>query len=198
MVANTVPNQWAKSADSYPESEEIMYILSITEYFSKRQNILIINFIKAHNNYLSSFYWTRLSTFNNLCKEIIYTDDKIRFAGIANFEAHILAARFREGIEPLLTTQESELSLMQSLIRMSMRRMLESKLGRPIYVFAEYEKIKRATFAIYNEQFIEPDVILKVSFDKTADAYSIIEEKIKPLLKRVDKSLNTQSQDGLL
>lgn len=133
-----------------------------------------------------------MSTFSTLCKGILNIDDKIRFAGVANFEARILAARFREGVEPLLTTQESELSIMQSLIRMSMRRMLESKLGRPIYTFAEYEKVKRATFAIYDQQLMEPDAILKVSFDRAADAYSIIEQKIKPLLKKADKSLNGQ------
>ncbi len=133
-----------------------------------------------------------MSTFSNLCKDILNIDDKIRFAGVANFEARILAARFREGVEPLLTTQESELSIMQSLIRMSMRRMLESRLGRPIYAFAEYEKVKRATFALYDQQLREPDAILKVSFDRAADAYSIIEQKIKPLLKKADKSLNGQ------
>jgi len=79
---------------------------------------------------------------------------------------------------------------MQSLIKINMNKTLEPKLGKTIYTFAEYQKVKRATFVLYSRQTGEGETILMVSFDKKANACSIIEEKIKPLLKRIGKSLD--------
>lgn len=112
----------------------------------------------------------------------------IRFAGVATLEGEIAAAEYREGLKPLLTVHESELSIMHSLIRTNMRKTFEPKLGKTIYSFTEYENVKRATIVMYSQQqALEGDTILMISFDKVANAPLIIEEKIMPLLKRINK-----------
>ena len=111
-----------------------------------------------------------------LCKDMVNIDNGIRFAGMADRSGKLAAFAYRPGLQPLLTREESELSVMQSLLRMGMRKTLEEKLGKTIYAFALYEKVKRATIPM-------DDGILMVSFDVEADHESIILSKILPMLK---------------
>jgi hypothetical protein len=56
---------------------------------------------------------------------------------------------------------------------------LQSQIGKPIYSFTMYEKIKRATISLDNKEYN----ILMVSFDAEADHESIILNKIIPFVK---------------
>ena len=118
----------------------------------------------------------------SICSAILDLDNAIRFAGIASqTSAKILAAKYREGVTPLLTIQESELAVMQSLIRMSMRKTFEQKLGKTIYSATVYEKVKCATIVIDSEGS-SVDPLLIVSFETEADHDAIIRKKILPFL----------------
>jgi hypothetical protein len=124
----------------------------------------------------------------DVCKHILALDDAIRFAGVASMKGEILAAEYRVGVAHLLTPQESELSIIQSLIRMGTRTALEEKLGKTIYAFASYQKVKRASIMTYNESGGIHDVVM-VSFDREANHDTIIMEKIMPYLKRAGKRI---------
>ena len=108
--------------------------------------------------------------FPSLCKQILEADSSIRFVGVANKFGTQIASQYRKGLVPLLTESQSQLSIVESAIRMYTRigeKSVESKLGNPIYSFTLYEKkIKRATFFLDNEDY----PILIVSFDKEEDA----------------------------
>ncbi len=130
-----------------------------------------------------------LVNFRELRQRVLEKDKAIRFAGAATSDGEILATVYREGLTPLLTSQESQLSIMQSLIKMNMGKTLEPKLGKTICIFTEYQNVKTATFALYNQQTLEQEAIVLASFDKSADAYLIIEEKIKPLVRQIRKSI---------
>ena len=67
----------------------------------------------------------------------------------------------------------------QSVLRMNTRKDFESKLGKPIYSFTIYQKIKRVTITLENEEY----PILMVSFDIEADHENIIVNKILPMIK---------------
>lgn len=126
----------------------------------------------------------------SLCLGILDLDNAIRFAGIASIDnGTILAAEYRLGVKPLLTIKESELSIMQSLIRMSTRKTLEQKLGKTVYATAFYEKVKRATIVMYNEGE-KLDALLMVSFEKDSDHEAIITKKILPFLGNIGKGLS--------
>jgi hypothetical protein len=63
---------------------------------------------------------------------------------------------------------------------MNTRKDFESKLGKPIYSFTLYEKLKRVAISLDNNDY----PILMVSFDIEADHESIILEKIIPFVRK--------------
>ena len=107
-------------------------------------------------------------------------DEGIRFAGIATRFGMIVSSIYRQGLDQLLTRKESELSVTQSIIRMGTRQTLEQKLGKTIYAFAMYERVKRATIPMYDPE----GHILLVSFDLGAEHEHLILEKIIPLVRK--------------
>ena len=117
----------------------------------------------------------------DICNQILELDSSIRFAGFANNMGKISAARYRNKLDPLLTVDESELSFIDSALRMRTRRDMEPKLGRAIYSITLYEKVKRATISFDNEDY----PILMISFDnsnKRSDHESLILDRILPLV----------------
>ena len=107
-------------------------------------------------------------------------DNKIRFAGIPNKFGKQIVVEYRKGLDSLLTDNESELYAIETVIRMNTRKDFESKLGKPIYSFTLYEKLKRVTIPLDNKDY----PILMVSFDIEADDESIILKKIIPFVKK--------------
>jgi hypothetical protein len=116
---------------------------------------------------------------DNLCKKIIELDSAIRFVGIPNKFGKQIVVGYRKDLVPLLTESESELYAVESVMRMNTRKDFESKLGKPIYSFTLYEKIKRTTISLDNKDY----PILLVSFDTEADHESIVLNKIIPFVK---------------
>jgi hypothetical protein len=115
---------------------------------------------------------------DSLCSRIIESDKAIRFVGISNKMGNQLISRYRGGLTPLLTPSEIEMYAMQSVLRMNTRKDFELKLGKPIYSFTLYQKVKRVTITLENEEY----PILMASFDIEADHNNIIVNKILPLI----------------
>jgi hypothetical protein len=116
-------------------------------------------------------------TFRSLCKQILEADKSIRFVGVANKFGTKITSEYRKGLVPLLTESQLELSTIESTIRMNTRiweKDVESKLGRPIYSCTLYEKIKRVTFLLDNEDY----PILIVSLDREEGGASVIQESV--------------------
>jgi hypothetical protein len=111
------------------------------------------------------------------CLQILTEDSSIRFAGFSDKFGKQIAGEYRNGLNPLLTESQLDLSAIESIIRMNTRRDLESQIGKPIYSFTLYEKIRRATISLDNKDY----PILMVSFDLNADHESIILNKIIPI-----------------
>src|ERR671925_112347 len=115
---------------------------------------------------------------DSLCSKIIESDKAIRFVGISNKMGNQIISRYRSGLTPLLTPSEIEMYAMQTVIRMNTRKDFESKLGKPIYSFTLYEKLKRVTIPLESKDY----PILMASFDIEADHENIIVNKILPLI----------------
>ena len=115
----------------------------------------------------------------DLCLQILAEDSCIRFAGISNKFGKQIAGEYRKGLIPLLTERQSDLSAIESIIRMNTRRNLKPQVGQPIYSFTVYEKIKRTTLSLDSEDH----PILMVSFDTEANHESIILNKIIPFVR---------------
>jgi hypothetical protein len=117
-----------------------------------------------------------------LCNHILESERYIRFVGISNKMGNQIISRYisryRSGLTPLLTPQEIEMYALQSVLRMNTRRDYESKLGKPIYSFTLYQKLKKVTITLENKEY----PILMTSFDVEADHENIIVNKILPLI----------------
>jgi hypothetical protein len=116
---------------------------------------------------------------DELCKQIIRSDDSIRFVGIADKYGKQVAFNYREGLVPYLNQTESEIYSMDTVMRMNSRLEMESRLGKVIYSFTLYEKLKRATIYIGNVDY----PVLMASFDTHSDHDNIILNKILPIVK---------------
>src|ERR671910_1251040 len=115
---------------------------------------------------------------HSLCSRILESDSLIRFIGISNKMGNQIISRYRSGLTPLLTPKEIEMYAMESVLRMNTRKDYESKLGKPIYSFTIYQKIKRVTVTLENREY----PILLASFDIEADHENIIVNKILPMI----------------
>lgn len=120
------------------------------------------------------------ATTSDFCSSILKLSNGIRFVGIASNKGTLISHAYRKGLKPLLTKKESELSFLQSYIRLGTRQVLEHKLGKTIYGFAMYEKVKRATIPLRRPA--SPPYMLMLSFDTDVDHETIILTKIIPLL----------------
>lgn len=114
---------------------------------------------------------------NNFCKLVIKSDNAIRFVGVADKFGKIIAEEYRKGSVPLLSKEEMAMSVLQGAIRMGSRKTMIPKLGKLIYTVSYYEKVKRATMMLSNNN------VLMVSFDPEANHDSILINKILPLVK---------------
>ncbi|MCC2647483.1 MAG: hypothetical protein K0R16_286 [Nitrososphaeraceae archaeon] len=115
-----------------------------------------------------------------LCSQILESDSSVRFVGIPNKMGRQIVSTFRNGLTLLLTQQEIEMFAIESVLRMNTRKDFESKLGKPIYSFTLYEKVKRATITLENKEY----PILMVSFNIQADHDYIILDKIMPIIRK--------------
>ena len=116
---------------------------------------------------------------NELCKQILQSDNSIRFVGIADKYGKQVAVNYREGLVPYLDQTESEIYSIDTVMRMNSRLEMESKLGKVIYSFTLYEKLKRATIYVGNIDY----PVLMASFDTHSDHDSIILNKILPIVR---------------
>jgi hypothetical protein len=117
---------------------------------------------------------------HRLCNQILESDSFVRFVGVPNKMGRQIVSSFRNNLKLLLSPQEIEMLAIESVLRMNTRKDFESKLGKPIYSFTLYEKVKRATITLESEEY----PILMVSFDIKANHDYIIMDKIIPIIRK--------------
>src|SRR5215813_11538070 len=96
------------------------------------------------------------------------------FITIFDANGNILYTRHRQGVQNLLSKDESKKSLEMAMDSWKVREGLSNKIGRGMYVLAEYEKIKRLTMPFGD------DLILYLTTEVEAD-HSNIYDRIRRL-----------------
>jgi hypothetical protein len=91
--------------------------------------------------------------YDNLCKQILNLDPKVRFARICDNSGEIKYGGQREGVKNLPSPEETKRSNLQALARWGLRNVLASKI-KGKYAMAEYEKIKRITVPLENDHLL--------------------------------------------
>jgi hypothetical protein len=120
-----------------------------------------------------------LSYLERVCRRILALDGSIRFVGIVSIDGEIMITQYREGLIPLLSKEETAQSIIDSVMRMKIRRNLEAKLGKTILVIALYENVKRIAIPIGKTG----ENLLIVSLDIDSDHDTIIWKKIMPIIE---------------
>jgi hypothetical protein len=123
----------------------------------------------------------KVEDLQGLCNDILESDRSIRFVGISDKMGRQIASSYRAELVPLLTPMEIEMSAIESVLRMKMIKDFELKLGKPVYTFTLYQKVKRVTITLENKEY----PILMASFDLEADHDNIIVNKILPLINEL-------------
>ena len=78
----------------------------------------------------------------DICDQVIEFDNSIRFAG------KLIAYKYRKEAIPLLTSDETQTSVLDTTLKMRIRKDLEPKLGKAICSITLYEKVTRPTFPL--------------------------------------------------
>jgi hypothetical protein len=120
----------------------------------------------------------RVEDLRGLCNDILESDRSIRFVGISDKMGDQIISSYRAELVPSLTPSEIEADVIESVLRMKTRKDFELKLGKPIYIFTLYQKIKRVTVTLENNEY----PILMASFDLEADHDNIITNKMLPII----------------
>ena len=95
-------------------------------------------------------------------------DPKIRLVTICDINGKVLSSDHRQGVKNLLSPEESKESLELAVNSWKIRTKLAPKIGKGKYVLAEYEKIKRITMPLGDNN------ILYVTTEPEADHSNII------------------------
>jgi hypothetical protein len=120
----------------------------------------------------------RVEDLRGLCNDILESDRSIRFVGISDKMGDQIISSYRAELVPSLTPSEIEADVIESVLRMKTRKDFELKLGKPIYTFTLYQKLKRVTVTLENNEYHT----LMASFDLEADHDNIITNKILPII----------------
>jgi hypothetical protein len=108
--------------------------------------------------------------YKRIYDDIMNTDPKIRLVTICDSNGKIMHSEHREGVQNLLSVEESKKSLELAVNSWKTRNTLAPKIGKGKYVLAEYEKIKRITMPLGDEQHL-----LYLTTEPEADHSRIIE-----------------------
>ena len=125
----------------------------------------------------------RLSTMHLhdcICSRIQKVDRSIRYVGLANKMGTRVEDCYRSGLDPFLKEDELELSALESTLRMNLRCNMQYKLGKPLYSFTLYEKVKRITIPLYDSDYY----LLMISIDLDGENESVILGKVVSLLEK--------------
>ncbi len=123
---------------------------------------------------MSSLLRIRLYKIKQHYKDIMNIDPKIRLVTICDTNGNIILYRHHQGVQNLLSKDESKKSLEMAMAAWKVRSGLSDKIGKGMYVLAEYEKIKRITMPFGD------DLLLYLTTEVEAD-HSSIYDRIRSL-----------------
>ena len=108
-----------------------------------------------------------------MVSDVLLLDKSIRFCAVCNKLGYIITSKYRRGLKPLMTVEETQRYALIATIRHSSRQAWEDKIGKVQYALTRYEKLVRATVPLRG------DMLLLISFDESAtNVDDILREKI--------------------
>jgi hypothetical protein len=132
---------------------------------------------------ISSLLRIRVYKIKQHYNDIVNINPNIRLVTICDSEGRAIYSRHRQGVENLLTPEESKKSLEMAMTGWRVRSDLSHKIGKGRYVVAEYERIKRITMPFGD------DYLLYLTTEIQADHLDIINRirRLEAGLKYLDR-----------
>ena len=117
--------------------------------------------------------------FFTFVKKLVNLNKSIRWAGIANQLGIIIKETYREGLRPLLTSEDNLEYAANTIARHKERMKYEPKRDKLEYTLAKYEKVNRIMIPLNND-----NNYLLFSLDvQEVDYDNIIKENISPFIE---------------
>ncbi len=113
--------------------------------------------------------------YQNICDEVLELDKKIRYVGVYDYGE--LYDKIRPGLQSYLTKEETEIALSQAVYRWSTRKKTASKIGKPIFAMAKYEKIYRITLSIGGAGLVLVSTDIDIDINDTLEKLSKLTSK---------------------
>jgi hypothetical protein len=121
------------------------------------------------------------TSYDDLCNKIISIDKTIRFVGIANKSGVLVSSAYRDGLNPLMTREETSHYAIQAVTRAMLREDFTSKLGKIEYSITKYQRLIRALIPF---EYENNKLFILLSFDVRSNPLQVIEDKVIPYIQK--------------
>jgi hypothetical protein len=122
--------------------------------------------------------------FLDLCNKILSLDPSIRFIGIADEHGTLLATAERDGLVPLLNSEETIQYAITAATRQYTRVRWQAILGKIDYTCSHYDKLLRVTIPL-TDRSNRLSFVLIFTFDvNTNNFHQIIMDRIIPIVRK--------------
>lgn len=118
--------------------------------------------------------------YDELCKNILELDSKIRFAGVVSTQGIIINNMNQEGVEQYLSKDELDMSIHYSKLAWEKSKNLSHKIGNETASAVEFDKVTLISIPLNNSN------LFVASIEPNEDYFKII-MKMKPLIQNIIK-----------
>jgi len=118
--------------------------------------------------------------YNELCKNILELDSKIRFAGVVSTQGILINNVNQEGVEQYLSKDELDMSIHYSKLAWEKSKNLSHKIGNETASAVEFDKVTLISIPLNNSN------LFVASIEPNEDYFKII-MKMKPLIQNIIK-----------
>jgi hypothetical protein len=112
------------------------------------------------------------------CEELLNLDMSLRWIGISNKYGVLINVEQRQGLQPLMSEEESEEYAAAAISRYRTRVKFQTKIGKLKYAVGRYENVTRVTIPVSNDYFVLLTVDKEINYD------DIILKKIIPFIEK--------------
>jgi len=121
------------------------------------------------------------------CEELLNLDMSLRWIGISNKYGVLINVEQRQGLQPLMSEEESEEYAAAAVSRYRTRVKFQTKSGKLNYAVGRYENVTRVTVPISNDYFVLLTVDKEINYD------DIILKKIIPFIEKNKSKFNSEN-----
>jgi hypothetical protein len=123
--------------------------------------------------------------FSVFVKKVKDLHKSIRWVGIANQSGIFIKETYRDGLKPLLTSEENLEYAANTIARHKERIKYEPKIGKLEYSLVKYEKVNRIMIPINDNNYLYYYYFLLFTLDvEEIDYDKIVKEKIIPFAEK--------------